>query len=68
MPENHNLVYTMEMTTENYVVVKEDGNIELDSLQEIIDISNTHLYCYDCHAEGLDLYEVHNISREYEVL
>jgi hypothetical protein len=73
MPSNlrsnmeHYLQYIMELTAEHAVVVRENGDIELDAQQNIIDIYDTRLYCTACAKSNLDLYEFHKVSDQYDV-
>jgi hypothetical protein len=63
----HNLNYYMSVANKYKTTVDENGNIVLSEDFDITDVTDTELYCLECDSEGLNLYEYHGVSREYEV-
>ena len=43
-----------------------DGCVILDSYSEVVDVYNTQLMCDTCEIEGLDIYETHEISEDWQ--
>lgn len=43
-----------------------EGSVILSDYSEVVDVSNTQLFCDTCEAEGLDIYETHEISTEWQ--
>ena len=43
-----------------------DGSVIMDSYSDVVDVGNTQLLCDTCDEQGLDLYEVHEISTEWQ--
>lgn len=43
-----------------------EGSVILSDYSEVVDVSNTQLFCDTCEAEGLDIYDTHEISTEWQ--
>ena len=63
----HSLFYYMSVSNRYSAEVDENGDIVLSGDFSTEDVIDTELYCSECDSEGLDKYDYHNISREYEV-
>ena len=61
-------IYVFHELTQITPVIDTDteGSVILDSYSEVIDVYNTQLMCDTCEIEGLDIYETHEISREWQ--
>lgn len=66
-PIEHNLNYYMSVANKYKTTVDENGDIVLSEDFDITDVTDTELYCLECDSNGLNLYEYHGVSREYEV-
>lgn len=61
-------IYIYRELTEVVPIIDTDteGSVILDNSSEVVDVSNTQLLCDTCEEQGLDIYETHEISTEWQ--
>ena len=65
--KGHKLYVYHELTQITPIIDTDtDGCVIMSDYSEIMDIFNTQLMCDTCEMEGLDLYETHEISPEWQ--
>jgi len=68
MTTKEHRIYIYRELTEIVPIIDTDteGNVILDSYSDIVDVGNTQLLCDTCDEQGLDIYDTHEISREWQ--